>query len=67
MSRARLWVLVGFSLGLAAAEGALASVHLSAVACLAPFTDLRGVIMIALTDTYPDAPGRLVRPTPIPT
>ena len=61
-----LGVSVGCSLGLVAAEGALASVHLSAIACLAPFTDLRGVIMMALTDTYPDAPGRLVPYHPDP-
>src|SRR6202030_4082550 len=61
-----LGVSVGCSLGLVAAEGALASVHLSAIACLAPFTALRGVIMMALTDTYPEAPGRFVRYHPNP-
>jgi hypothetical protein len=56
-----LGVSVGCSLGLVAAEGPLASVHLSAIACLAPFTDLRGVIMMALTGSYPEAPGKFVR------
>jgi pimeloyl-ACP methyl ester carboxylesterase len=55
-----LGVSVGCSLGLVAAEGPLASVHLSGIACLAPFTDLRGVIMMALTGSYPEAPGKLV-------
>ena len=61
-----LGVSVGCSLGLVAAEGALASVHLSAIACLAPFTDLRGVIMMALTGSYPEAPGRFVPYHPDP-
>jgi pimeloyl-ACP methyl ester carboxylesterase len=61
-----LGVSVGCSLGLVAAEGPLASVHLSGVACLAPFTDLRGVMMMALTGSYPEAPGKLVPYHPNP-
>jgi hypothetical protein len=61
-----LGVSVGCSLGLVAAEGPLASVHLSGIACLAPFTDLRGVIMMALTGSYPEAPGKFVPYHPNP-
>jgi pimeloyl-ACP methyl ester carboxylesterase len=61
-----LGVSVGCSLGLVAAEGPLASVHLSGIACLAPFTDLRGVMMMALTGSYPEAPGKLVPYHPNP-
>jgi hypothetical protein len=49
-----------------AAEVPLASVHLSAVSCLAPFTDLGGVVMMALTGSYPEGGGRLVRYRPDP-
>jgi hypothetical protein len=53
-----LGVSVGCSLGLVAAEDRLASLHLSAIGCLAPFTDLRGVIMMALTGSYPEGHGK---------
>jgi hypothetical protein len=61
-----LGVSVGCSLGLVAAEGARVPAHLSGVSCLAPFTDLRSVIMMALTGSYPQRSGKLVayRPNP---
>lgn len=61
-----LGVSVGCSLGLVAAETRLASLHLSGVACLAPYVNLPGVIEMALTGRYPIAGGRSVayRPTP---
>ena len=61
-----LGVSVGCSLGLVAAAGPLTSAHLSGVGCLAPFTDLRGVIMMALTGSYPEGPGKLAPYHPNP-
>jgi dienelactone hydrolase len=61
-----LGVSVGCSLAMLVAEEPLASAHLSAVAGLAPYTDLRAVIMMALTDRYPVRPGVLVRYRPDP-
>jgi hypothetical protein len=57
---------VGCSLALVAAESPLLAGRISAVAGLAPYTDLRAAIMMALTDRYPTATGPSVpyRPDP---
>ena len=60
-----LGVSVGCSLGMVAAEDTLARAHLSDISCLAPYVDLRAVIMMALTHRYP-VDGRLVPYAPDP-
>jgi hypothetical protein len=61
-----LGVSVGCSLALVIAERPAVRHQLSAIAGLAPYTDLRAVVMMALTDTYPAAGGRLVHFGPNP-
>jgi pimeloyl-ACP methyl ester carboxylesterase len=61
--------LVGVSIGgtlalLAAAQPELAA-RISIVSCIAPFTDLKRVILLATTGMYRDAKGGL-RPYPVP-
>ena len=57
---------VGCSVALVAAESPQLAGRVSAVAGLAPYTDLRAAIMMALTGRYPTGPGRSVpyRPGP---
>jgi pimeloyl-ACP methyl ester carboxylesterase len=57
---------VGCSLALVAAERRTLAGRISAVAGLAPYTDLRAAIMMALTDRYPIEGGRSVRYRPDP-
>jgi hypothetical protein len=61
-----LGVSVGCSIALVIAEQPSVRARLSAVAGLAPYTDLRAVVMVALTDTYPTAGGRLIHFGPSP-
>ena len=55
-----LGVSVGCSLGLDAAEDGLAH-GLSTVACIAPFVNLRSVVELAFTGSYPEQGGKLLR------
>ena len=61
-----LGVSVGCSIALVIAEEPAVRAHLSAIAGLAPYTDLRAVIMMALTDTYPATGGRPIHFGPNP-
>ena len=60
--------LVGVSVGGTLALLAAATPHLAArisvVACIAPFTDLEKVVMLATTGTYPGPDGRARYPVP---
>jgi acetyl esterase/lipase len=57
---------VGCSLALVAAESRKLAGRVSAVAGLAPYTDLRAAIRMAVTDRYRTAGGRSVRYGPDP-
>jgi hypothetical protein len=61
-----LGVSVGCSIALVIAEQPAVRARLSAIAGLAPYVDLRAVVMMALTDTYPAAGGRLIHFGPNP-
>jgi hypothetical protein len=61
-----LGVSVGCSMALVIAEQPALRQQLSAIAGLAPYTDLRAVMMMALTDAYPLPGGRLYHFGPNP-
>jgi pimeloyl-ACP methyl ester carboxylesterase len=59
-----LGVSVGGTLALLAAATPDLSARISVVACIAPFTDLKKVMMLATTGMYPGPDGRHAYPVP---
>ena len=57
-------VSVGGTLALLAAATPALSARISVVACIAPFSDLRKVVMLATTGTYPGPDGWHAYPVP---